>query len=115
MSDSANQAVDKPDSAPDDARALAGIIARPLELDPIDDLALDDLRRLVAQRLRDIIDHRFSTLAQILYQLDLDEESVEMVFSTARDVEIPEALAELIIQRCLLRLELRRRMRSIDG
>lgn len=90
--------------------ALARIVAGPLDVDIVDGITRDELRNLIAARLRVVIDHQFSRLAQILYQVDVDESRVAQVFNSTPVTDVPEALADLIIERSLLRLELRRRV-----
>ena len=74
--------------------------------------ALVVFRDALAIRLRQIIDHQFSKLAPLLYRIDVDERKVDEIMRTAPFSDVPEHLADLIIQRRLQAMETRRKYRE---
>lgn len=67
----------------------------------------DAFRTLLIERLCWIIDHQFSRLPQLLYRIDIDEQSAEAAFAQGSVSEVAPALADLIIERTLLRIKTR--------
>ena len=76
------------------------------------DDALEIFRDALALRLRQIIDFQFSKLAPLLYRIDVDERKVDEIMRTAPFSDVPERLADLIIQRRLQAMETRRKYKS---
>ena len=74
--------------------------------------ALVVFRDALAIRLRQIIDHQFSKLAPLLYRIDVDERKVDEIMRTAPFSDVPERLADLIIQRRLQAMQTRRKYRE---
>ncbi len=70
--------------------------------------ALVIFRDALAARLQQIIDRQFSRLAPLLYRIDVDERKVDEIMRTAPFSEVPDRLADLIIQRRLQAMETRR-------
>lgn len=74
-----------------------------------------DVRDLLVRRLRWIIDHQMARLPHYLYQLDVSEVRVNEAFAQAATAaEVPERLADLILERVTRTLEHRQRFRCGD-
>lgn len=71
-----------------------------------------EFREALAERLRNIIDYHFSSLASMFYRIDLDERIVDEIFTTLPQQEIPYALADQVIERFRHIMETRRRYRE---
>lgn len=65
------------------------------------------LHGLLTKRIVWMIDHSFERLMQILYFVDLNEEEVSRLFSTAPPSDVPEALASMILKRQWQKLQTR--------
>ncbi len=78
----------------------------------VSNLNLSTLRDTVAERIREIVDNQFGRLPALLYRFDVDEHRVKEIFQKTPVVSIPEALADLIIERSLLRMKTRREYRE---
>jgi hypothetical protein len=85
-----------------------------LEIDESSESNLDIsmLRDIVAERIREIVDNQFGRLPALLYRFDVDERRVKEIFQQTPVASIPEALADLIIERSLLRMKTRREYRE---
>lgn len=71
-----------------------------------------EFREALAERLRNIIDYHFSSLASLFYRIDLDERIVDEIFTTLPQQKIPYALADQVIERFRHIMETRRRYRE---
>lgn len=74
--------------------------------------SLDDVRRLLAQRIGELLERQPSLLMSLLYRIDVAERDVQRVLSEAPVSAIPEQLADLIVARQLEKVETRRRYRT---
>ena len=73
--------------------------------------SLDDVRRLLARRIGELLDQQPSLLMSLLYRIDVAERDVQHVLAEAPVSAIPEQLADLIVARQLEKVETRRRYR----
>lgn len=83
---------------PSDQTALVRMLGSLLDTNE-EEIGERDLRRIVAVRLRWIIDHQFGRLAELLYRFDLDEERVKLAFATTPPDAVHEVLADLVLER----------------
>ena len=60
---------------------------------------LDDLKRLLAQKLNELIESDFSQLVQLLYKIDIDEARLRSLLKQNAGNDTGYLLAELIIER----------------
>lgn len=72
----------------------------------------EDLHERLVQVLIELLTNRPERLMAILYRIDVSEEAVNQIFSTYLPPDVPDALAELIIDRQLQKAETRQRYRS---
>lgn len=72
----------------------------------------EDLHERLVQVLIELLTNRPERLMAILYRIDVREEAVNRIFSTYLPPDVPDALAELIIDRQLQKAESRQRYRS---
>lgn len=75
-------------------------------------LSLEDVRRFVRGHVEGLLERNPGMLMSILYRIDVAEQSVQRVLSTAPHDEIPTRLADLIIERQLEKVRTRRRFGS---
>lgn len=62
-----------------------------------EDLAIQELKRLLAQRIAHMLDSDFELLMQIFYRIDLKEQSVKEAIALAESPSM--RLAELVLER----------------
>jgi len=75
-------------------------------------ITLDEIRRLLTERIIHLLNRNPERLMAILYRIDVSEARVNEIFSTALPPDIPEYLADLIIERQLAKAESRARYKQ---
>ncbi len=75
-------------------------------------ITLEEVRRFVAEHVARLLDRNPELLMSILYRIDVAEEEVRSVLARARREDIPQQLADLIVERQLEKAAMRRRYRS---
>lgn len=74
--------------------------------------SLDALRRFLTEKIVELLDRNPAWLMHVLYRVDVAEPRVKAVFAEAAPDEIAPRLADLLIERQLQKIELRRRYRA---
>lgn len=72
-----------------------------------DSYVLDEIQRLLAEKIKDMIGNNFEKLQNILYRIDIDQQKVHEVFLQFGSEEFPSLLAKLIIERQLAKVKTR--------
>ncbi|GIV57470.1 MAG: hypothetical protein KatS3mg042_0383 [Rhodothermaceae bacterium] len=94
-----------PDALAALAAALPGEAALPA---PAATLTLDDVRRFLVAHISTLLDRNPGLLMSILYRVDVAEAKVKRAFAEHPPATLPGALADLLIERQLQKLRLRR-------
>lgn len=76
--------------------------------------SVEEFRNYLIIKLADLLDNRYDLLINTLYRIDVSEEKLNTLFTSTQREFIPEALADLIIERQLQKIELRKKYRSGD-
>ncbi len=85
------------------------LMADNTSLIPSTDLAsLEEFRKYLTEKLKYLLDEKFDTLVNILYRIDISERKLSQLFSGNNRDSIPASLAEMIIERQLEKLRLRK-------
>lgn len=99
-----------------DVKKSAEIIAKdfdigkkPVHLSSDEEKAYEELKQHLADRIAQMIDHSFDKLVNILYRIDVSEEKFKAVLKDYQPPEVPEKLAELIIERHMQKLKWRKK------
>lgn len=71
-------------------------------------VSLEEFRKYLAEKLKILLDERFDTLVNILYRIDINEKKLSELFSGQNRDFIPASLADLIIERQLQKIRLRK-------
>jgi len=71
-------------------------------------VSLEDFRKYLAEKLKLLLDEKFDTLVNILYRIDINEKKLSELFSGQNRDFIPASLADLIIERQLQKIRLRK-------
>ena len=70
--------------------------------------SLEEFRKYLAEKLKYLLDEKFDTLVNILYKIDISEKKLSELFSGENRDFIPASLADLIIERQLQKIKLRK-------
>ena len=73
---------------------------------------LEDVRRFLIPKITALLDRNPEMLMHILYRIDVAERDVKHVFAESAPKDIPAHLADLLIERQLLKLKIRREYRG---
>lgn len=74
--------------------------------------SLEEFRKYLTEKLRLLLDEKFDLLVNILYRIDINEKKLGKLFSGQNREFIPSALADLIIERQLQKIKLRKLYRE---
>ncbi len=87
-------------------------VAPEAALEQADTLTLDDVRHFLIPKITTLLDRNPALLMHILYRVDVAERNVKRVFAESAPTDIPPHLADLLIERQLLKLRIRRQYRE---
>lgn len=82
----------------------------PLSLADVENLT--QLKAFLSEKLKDLLDNNFNLLVNTLYRIDVNEEKLNDLFGSKNRTYIPEALADLIIERQLQKIHFRKRYKE---
>jgi hypothetical protein len=71
-------------------------------------LSLEEYKKYLTEKLKVLLDEKFDTLVNILYRIDISEKKLSRLFSGNNRDSIPASLANMIIDRQLEKLRLRK-------
>lgn len=71
-------------------------------------VTLDALRAALAARIADLLNRQPDLLMSLLYRIDVAEAAVQAAFASTPPGHLPQALADLVIERQLQKLRWRR-------
>lgn len=74
--------------------------------------SLEEFKKYLTDKLKVLLDERFDTLVNILYRIDISEKKLGKLFSGDNRESIPSVLANLIIERQLQKIQLRKLYRD---
>jgi uncharacterized linocin/CFP29 family protein len=78
-----------------------------------DDLdTLEELKEYLTKKISNLIDNNFEKLINTLYRIDVNEDKLQLVFSNKDKKGLPEAIAGLIIERQLQKIEMRKKYKE---
>jgi hypothetical protein len=83
-----------------------------LPLSPSDVQNLSQLKIYLSEKLKDLLDHNFNLLVNTLYRIDVNEEKLNELFGSKNRANIPESLADLIIERQLQKIHFRKKYKE---
>lgn len=83
-----------------------------LPISPADVENLNQLKAFLSEKLKDMLDNNFNLLVNTLYRIDVNEEKLNELFGSKNRTYIPEALADLIIERQLQKIHFRKKYKE---
>lgn len=85
------------------------LIGENISLIPAAELvSLEEFKKYLTEKLKFLLDEKFDILVNILYRIDISEKKLSQLFSGKNRDSIPAALADLIIERQLQKIRLRK-------
>ncbi len=87
-------------------------VAPEAALEQADTLTLDDVRHFLIPKITALLDRNPALLMHILYRVDVAERDVKRIFAESSPTDISPHLANLLIERQLLKLQIRRKYRE---
>jgi len=88
-------------------------IADSESLIPVNEIEnLDKFKEYLTDRLTYLLENKYDAFINILYRIDVNEEKLAKLFSETNRTFIPDALADLIIERQLQKIKIRQQYRS---
>ncbi len=103
------------DLLPETLDALAQAFAATPEdaaLERLEPMTLDAVRAFLVARITHLLDRNPALLLHVLYRVDVAERDVKRVFAEGAPADVPGALADLLIERQLQKVRLRRQYRE---
>lgn len=73
---------------------------------------LDEFKKYLIDKLTDLLDNNFNLLVNILYRIDISEQKLAELFGGRNRENIPEKLAEMIIERQIQKINFRKQYRA---
>lgn len=73
-----------------------------------DQASLEEFKKYLTEKLKVLLDEKFDTLVNILYRIDISEKKLSQLFSGNNRDSIPGSLADMIIERQLEKIRLRK-------
>ncbi|MEP0862142.1 MAG: hypothetical protein HRF52_11975 [Ignavibacterium sp.] len=73
---------------------------------------LEEFKKYLIEKLTDMIDNNFNLLVNTLYRIDISEQKLAELFSGKNRENIPEKLADLIIERQIQKIQFRKQYRE---
>ncbi|MCC6288484.1 MAG: hypothetical protein IT249_11415 [Chitinophagaceae bacterium] len=89
-------------------REVIQSLQEPLSLQLNDNLTEEGLKRIIAERVNDLIQHDFAQLTQLLYRVDINEARLKKLLNEAEEKDAAEIIAVLIIERQVQKWESRK-------
>ena len=74
--------------------------------------SVDELKKVLIERITYMLDHEYDKLVNALYRIDLDESKLHELFSGKNREYIPSALADMIFERQIQKIDLRKKYRE---
>ncbi|PWT77256.1 MAG: hypothetical protein C5B59_04600 [Bacteroidetes bacterium] len=81
-------------------------------LDVKPQLTIEELREALALRIRELIDHDFNGLVQLLYRIDVNEKKLRQMLNDQVNEDAALLIAGLIIERQLQKIHTRKFFRQ---
>lgn len=106
-------------SEPDLAREAAALLTRQFDIDEdaayslqTTGMTMEDLRRFVTEQVRKLLSDNPALLMSILYRIDVAEADVQNILDYSEPSQIPVEVADLLIERQIQKIRIRRAYRA---
>ena len=73
---------------------------------------IEELKRYLSSKIKFLLEEKFDLLVNLLYRIDINDKKLEEVFSKEKKDNIPDSIAELVIERELQKIHYRRKFKE---
>lgn len=73
---------------------------------------LEEFKKYLIEKLNDMLNNNFNLLVNTLYRIDISEQKLAELFGGRNRENIPERLADLIIERQIQKIQFRKKYRE---
>lgn len=73
---------------------------------------LEEFKKYLIEKLSDMLNNNFNLLVNTLYRIDISEQKLAELFGGRNRENIPERLADLIIERQIQKIQFRKKYRE---
>lgn len=73
---------------------------------------LEEFRKYLTKKMKYLLDNNFNLLINTLYRIDISEKKLSELFASKDKELIPERLADLIIERQIQKINIRKRYKK---
>ena len=70
---------------------------------------IEELKKYLSSRIKFLLEEKFDLLVNLLYRIDINDKKLEEVFTKERKDNIPDSIAELVIERELQKIYYRKK------
>ncbi|KXK50341.1 MAG: hypothetical protein UZ05_CHB002001638 [Chlorobi bacterium OLB5] len=91
---------------------LLPVISSNFEIVGNKDISMDELKMMLASRIREMLDTNLEKLVSILYRIDVGQRLTDEIFSENNKEDIAPLLAEAIIKRQIQKIQTRKKYSS---
>lgn len=91
---------------------LLPVISTNFEIVGNKDISMDELKMMLASRIREMLDTNLEKLVSILYRIDVGQRLTDEIFSENNKEDIAPLLAEAIIKRQIQKIQTRKKYSS---
>lgn len=91
---------------------LLPVISSNFEIVGNKDISMDELKMMLASRIREMLDTNLEKLVSILYRIDVGQRLTDEIFSENNKEDIAPQLAEAIIKRQIQKIQTRKKYSS---
>ena len=96
----------------EETKELTEAISGRFELEMTESFTLDDLRKALYTRIRELIDKNIERLLSMLYRVDLNQKKLDEIFEDGSKDDIALKIAEAVIERQLQKIKTRELYKS---
>jgi hypothetical protein len=69
---------------------------------------IEELKKFISGKIKILLEEKFDSLIKLLYRIDVEDKKIEEVFSGEKEDDIPDLVADLIIERQLQKIHYRK-------
>lgn len=93
----------------EDNKQVYEIISGNFELEKVNDITIEEIQRILTERIREMLDKNIEKLILILYRIDVSQKKADEIFNNPSKDEIASFLAKAVIERQLEKVRTRRK------
>lgn len=96
----------------EDHKEVFEIVSGNFDIIPHNVLSMNQVRDLLAERVREMLDKNIEKLVSTLYRIDVSQRVTDEIFNLSSKDDIALLIADAVIQRQLKKIETRRKYKN---